>query len=123
MKNDPSIQALLDPVDAYSFACFLAAVEALAFAHAQERLPKEVKKRISLTTRQAGIARQAAAHAIKEDFWRYYQNGTFRSVRAAATQYCDEHPEIFEVLKPTNAERTLTDFYSRRSRELGVKSK
>jgi len=123
IENDPSIQALVDPVDAYSFACFLAAVEALAFAQAEVRLPQAVKKQISLNNQRANIARHAASRAIEEDFWRYYQNGTFRSVRAAAKQYCDEHPEIFEILKPTNAERTLTDFFSHRARERGVKSR
>jgi len=123
VENDASIKALTDPVDAYSFACFLAAVEALAFAHAQERLPKEVKKRISLTSRRGGIARNAKARAAEEAFWDYCQQKTFPSRREAARRFCDDHPEIVQVLREGNAVRTLTDYYRRRSRELGVKSK
>jgi hypothetical protein len=123
IENNPSIQALLDPVDAYSFACFLAAVEALAFAHAQKRLPKEVKKQISLNSRRGGIARHAKARAAEEAFWDYSQQKTFPSMREAARRFCKDYPEMVKGMRENNRIRTLTDYFSRRSRELGVKSK
>lgn len=120
---DPSVQDTLPPVDAYSFACFLAAVEALAYAQAQVRIPIEVKKRISLRAKSGGIARHAAAREIEEDFCRYYEAGTFRSVRTAATLFCKEREGIFDVLDKGNAVRTLKDYYNRRAAQLGIKTK
>ncbi|MGH8279020.1 MAG: hypothetical protein ACRETQ_05600 [Gammaproteobacteria bacterium] len=123
IESDPMIQELIPPVDAYSFACFMAAVEALAFAHAQERIPIEVKKQISLRSQRGGIARHANTTAAKEAFWDYCQKRTFRSTSEAARKFCREHAEIVQGMSEENRIRTLTDYYRLRNRQLGLKHK